>query len=82
MATTPPPDVPAFANAPVGLVDYLRRLSGWARQEMDLKLAQNQAAPGLLVMTPDKTKVFKIEVDNSGAITATPVPLGRQGPTP
>jgi hypothetical protein len=73
-----PPSVPASAQPEVK--DYLTRFALWTRNNLSAKLSSTHALPGILLQAKDSTKVFLIEVDSSGTITATAQPLG-QGKT-
>lgn len=42
---------------------------------------RNQAVASVLLQSPDGS-VYKVEVDNSGNLTTTAVPLGQQGSPP
>jgi hypothetical protein len=59
------------------LTGYLRNFSLWARHGFADKLSVTTAAPGLMLQaTDDPTKIFIVQVDSAGAITATAVGLG------
>jgi hypothetical protein len=73
----PPPDLPADPKMSDTLAQYLRTFSLWCRHGFADKLSVTTAAPGLLLQaTDDPAKIFLIQVNAAGAITATAVPLG------
>ena len=73
----PPPELPNDPKTSDILSQYLRTFSLWCRHGFADKLSQTTAAPGLLLQaTDDPTKIFMIQVNAAGAITAVAVPLG------
>ncbi len=73
----PPPELPNDPKTSDILSQYLRTFSLWARHGFADKLSQTTAAPGLLLQaTDDPTKIFMIQVNAAGEITATVIPLG------
>jgi hypothetical protein len=87
MPTQAPPDVPTFSGmsppASQALSDFLRRLSTWAYQEIDKKVPKDEATAHVILSSSDQkpvTTIFAITVDHTGAITASPIPLGSGKP--
>jgi len=81
MATQRPPQIPP--GVPPEVADYLRRLTLWAVQEMDKKMAKDEPVQQLMLFpVTQKTPnvVWGIVVDDSGAVAVQSVPLG--GPNP
>ena len=73
----PPPEVPNDPKTSDVLSQYLRTFALWCRHGFADKLSVTTAAPGLLLQaTDDPTKIFIIQVNAAGALTANPVPLG------
>ena len=73
----PPPDLPSMPDVSDTLSNYLRTFSLWCRHGFADKLSQTTAAPGLLLQaTDDPTKIFMLQVNAAGALTAVAVPLG------
>ena len=73
----PPPELPSMPDVSNTLTSYLRNFSLWTRHGFADKLSQTTAAPGLLLQaTDDPTKIFMIQVNAAGEITATVIPLG------
>jgi acyl-homoserine lactone acylase PvdQ len=88
MPTQAPPDVPLFPNmspaASQALADYLRRLSTWAYQEINRKIAKDEATAHLILAAYDvkqNPNIFQIEVTSSGTLQANPVALGGANPS-
>ena len=84
-AAQPPPDIPSLPGAPVALVNYLTRFSLWCRNGFAAKLSSNTTLPGVMLMASDAApgvmpKVFLIQVNTAGTITATAVPPGGGNP--
>ena len=73
----PPPDLPNDPKTSDVLSNYLRSFSLWCRHGFADKLSVTTAAPGLMLQaTDDPTKIFMIQVNSAGTITATAVALG------
>jgi hypothetical protein len=83
-AAQPPPDLPNMPEVSNILSNYLRTFSLWCRNGFAASLRSGQALPGVLLLASDAPanapKVFLIQVNSAGAITATAVGLG--GPNP
>ena len=77
----PPPELPSDPKTSDVLSNYLRSFSLWCRHGFADKLSVTTAAPGLMLQaTDDPTKIFVVQVDSAGAITATAVGLGKGKP--
>ena len=81
----PPPELPAVTGMSDQLANYLRTFSLWCRNGFRTKLDLDTAAPGILLMAHDAPagtmpKVFLIQVNTAGTITATSQPLGSGKP--
>ena len=77
-AARPPPEVPYGVDNT--LATYLRSFSLWCRSGFIDLVRSNEAMPGILMSAKDdRSKVFLIEVNAAGAITASAVPLGGVG---
>jgi hypothetical protein len=78
MATSlPPPDVPAIQGQDPVLTQYLRTFALWAMRGLNDRLPLSEASPSFLLAARDNpSKIYKIEVDSSGVLHATIVPLG------
>jgi hypothetical protein len=77
MPVQPPPSVPSDVPQPVA--DYLRQLNLWAYQELNKAIRKDEATSQLILAAYDQKQnpnVFRITISNSGALTATQVPLG------
>jgi hypothetical protein len=73
----PPPDLPADPKTSDTLSQYLRTFSLWCRHGFADKLSVTTAAPGLLLQaTDDPTKIYTVQVNAAGTLTAVAVPLG------
>lgn len=77
----PPPDLPNMPDVSTTLSAYLRNFSLWCRNGFADKVSATQAAPGVLLLASDAPpgttpKVFMIEVDSAGVISARPIGLG------
>jgi hypothetical protein len=75
----PPPDLPSMPDVSSTLTNYLRTFSLWCRQGFAAKLNANSALPGILMQSPGG-KVFKITVNDSGALQSTPIALASGDP--
>ena len=81
----PPPALPAMPDVSSTLTNYLTNFSLWCRHGFADKLSVSTAQPGLLLQAHDAApgsvpKVFLVQVNTAGAITATAVPLGSGKP--
>ena len=77
----PPPDLPSMPDVSSTLTGYLRNFSLWCRHGFADKLSGSSALPGVMLQAYDAPagttpKVFLIQVNSAGAISAAPVPLG------
>jgi hypothetical protein len=73
----PPPELPSDPKMSDTLAQYLRTFSLWCRHGFADKLSVSTAAPGILLQaTDDPTKIFMLQVNAAGALTATAVALG------
>ena len=73
----PPPELPNDPKTSDTLSQYLRTFSLWCRHGFADKLSATTAAPGLMLQaTDDPTKIFMLQVNAAGAITAVAIPLG------
>ena len=73
----PPPELPNDPKTSDVLSNYLRSFSLWCRHGFADKLSVTTAAPGVMLQaTDDPTKIFVVQVNSAGAITATAVGLG------
>ena len=77
----PPPDLPSMPDVSDTLTGYLRNFSLWCRHGFADKLSGSTALPGVMLQANDAAagttpKVFLIQVNTAGAISATPVALG------
>jgi hypothetical protein len=85
MSARIPPDVPADPKISDALSLYLRNFALWCRNGFAEQMRNNEAVPGLLVRANDTApganpKVFIIQVNSAGVISATPVGLGGKNP--
>jgi hypothetical protein len=85
MSARIPPDVPSDPKISDALSQYLRNFSLWCRNGFAEQMRNNEAVPGLLVRASDTApganpKIFRIEVNSAGVISATPVGLGGGNP--
>ena len=81
----PPPDLPSMPDVSDTLTGYLRNFSLWCRHGFADKISGSTAQPGLLLQANDAPagttpKVFLLQVNSAGAISATPMPLGTGKP--
>ena len=81
--TPSPPTIPRLNDSV--LTAYLRGFALWAQTNLSAKMSSSQALPGVFLQASDTPsgsppKVFFIQVNSAGAISATAVPLG-QGKT-
>lgn len=63
------PPVPPTGNT---LAGYLRDLTQWAAREFNRRTPERQPVPELYLNSPDQS-VWRVEVSDSGVITATKV---------
>jgi hypothetical protein len=80
----PPPPIPSMPDISATLTNYLNQFSTWCRRGFAAKLNANVALPFVLLQAYDAPagtipKVFRLEVDSAGTLSATPVPLGGGG---
>jgi hypothetical protein len=85
MSARIPPDVPADPKISDALSQYLRNFALWCRNGFAEQMRNNEAVPGLLVRANDTApganpKVFMIQVNSAGVISATAVGLGGKNP--
>ena len=77
----PPPDLPSMPDVSDTLTGYLRNFALWCRHGFADKISGSSAQPGLLLQaTDDPTKIFMLQVNAAGALTAVAVPLGSGKP--
>ena len=81
----PPPDLPSMPDVSDTLTGYLRNFSLWCRHGFADKISGSTAQPGLLLQANDAPagttpKVFNIQVNSAGVVSATPMPLGSGKP--
>ena len=73
----PPPELPNDPKTSDVLSQYLRTFSLWCRHGFADKMSATTAAPGFMLQaTDDPTKIFMVQVNAAGAITAVAIPLG------
>jgi hypothetical protein len=73
----PPPDLPSMPDVSDTLSNYLRTFSLWARHGFADKISATTAAPGVMLQaTDDPTKIFMLQVNAAGTISAVAIPLG------
>lgn len=83
MPTVPPPDLPHVPGLPAQLIDYLRKSNRWAFEELEKKVPKNEAVVWIMLSASDQknpTAVFKLQVDHTGAVHVTQMPLGGGAP--
>ena len=85
VTTHAPPNLPSLPGASPALVTYLRTFALWAANNLSAKLPASQALPGVLLQASDTPvgsppKVFLIQVNSAGTISATAQPLGQGKP--
>ena len=79
--TLVPPDLPNMPDVSNTLSQYLRTFRLWCRKGFADKLSASQALPGIMLQAvDDPTKVFMVQVNAAGAVTATPMALGSGRP--
>ena len=81
----PPPDLPSMPEMSDTLANYLRTFALWCRNGFNAKLNAQTALPGVMLQAYDSPagttpKVFLIQVNTAGAISATPMTLGEGQP--
>jgi len=62
-------------------VSYFARVLNNLNRAIASAVLKDQAVSSVLLQSPDGS-VYKVEVDNSGNLTTTAVPLGQQGSPP
>lgn len=62
-------------------VSYFARVLNNLNRAIGAAVLKDQAVSSVLLQSPDGS-VYKVEVDNSGNLTTTAVPLGQQGSPP
>ena len=77
----PPPDLPYMPDVSNTLSDYLRTFNLWCRHGFADKLSGSTALPGVMLQAYDappgtNPKVFLVQVNTAGVVSATPVALG------
>lgn len=70
-----PPDLGPMEKSDPVLVAYLRRLGLWMTTQLQTKLPIRTATPFVLLLSPNGT-VYRLTVDDSGALITTNVPAG------
>lgn len=81
----PPPDLPAMPDVNPTLSNYLRTFALWCRNGFADSLRSRSALQGIMLTASDAPagtipKVFLIQVNSAGTITATAQPLGSGRP--
>ena len=76
-----PPSLPSVKGLDDQLANYLRAFSLWCVNGFNNKVTVNVAAPSVLLLASDAPtgttpKVFKIQVNSAGTISATAVAIG------
>jgi hypothetical protein len=87
MSARIPPDVPSDPKISDALSQYLRNFALWCRNGFAEQMRNNEAVPGLLLRASDTApganpKIFRIEVDSTGALSTVQVGLGGRNPGP
>jgi hypothetical protein len=77
----PPPDLPSMPDVSATLTTYLRTFALWCRNGFQDRLPAHQALPGVLLQAYDapagnNPKVFMVQVNSAGVVSAVAVPLG------
>ncbi len=73
----PPPELPNDPKTSDTLSQYLRTFSLWCRHGFADKISGSSAAPGFLLQaSDDPTKIFMLQVNAAGVVSAVAVPLG------
>lgn len=77
----PAPALPSLPKTEPSLVDYLQSLALWATKGLQNRVRVDQAQPFIMLMQSDATpgttpKVYKITVDNAGALHTAVMILG------
>ena len=85
MSARIPPDVPSDPKISDALGIYLRNFALWCRNGFAEQMRNNEAVPGLLVRASDtapgaSSKIFMIQVNSAGVVSAKPVGLGGANP--
>jgi hypothetical protein len=81
----PPPALPAMPDVSSTLTNYLNTFSLWCRHGFADKLSISTAQPGVMLMAHDAApgvtpKVFLLQVNSAGVVSATPMALGSGKP--
>ena len=73
----PPPELPSDPKTSDVLSQYLRTFALWCRHGFADKISATTAAPGVMLQaTDDPTKIFMLQVNAAGTISAVAIPLG------
>jgi hypothetical protein len=62
------PQLPAIPDLNTQLADYLRRLALWCQSNFSTTLQTNSAATALLLQSTTGNTVWRITVDDAGAL--------------
>jgi hypothetical protein len=82
MTTSYPAPTPALPTPPDRYdAAYFARVSNTINRLQSSAVLREIAVSSVLLQSPDGS-VYKVEVDNSGNLTTTAVPLGQQGSPP
>ena len=81
----PPPPIPADPKISDALSNYLRAFELWCRGGFRDRTPSQEALPGVLLLASDTApgvapKVFRIQVNSAGVVSAVQIGLG--GPNP
>jgi hypothetical protein len=81
----PPPLIPADPSISNTLSNYLRAFELWCRSGFRDRTPSQEALPSILLLASDTAlgtapKVFKVQVNSAGVVSAVQVGLG--GPNP
>lgn len=84
-AEVPPPILQDDPKLSTQTAQYLRNFALWCRHGFADKLSQTVANPGIMLQASDAAagttpKVFLIQVNSAGTVTATQMPLGSGSP--
>jgi hypothetical protein len=77
----PAPELPSGTGVNDALANYLRTFALWCRNGFADKLSDTVANPGIMLQASDappgaNPKVFMLQVDSAGTISAVEMPLG------
>lgn len=81
MTTYPAPSVTLPSPPDRYEPSYFARILNNLNRAIASAVLRDQAVTSVLLQSPDGS-VYKVEVDNSGNLTTTAVPLGQQGSPP